>query len=100
MLILNKFSVDFTARKAEKEWKFLFLQFEDVVPLTVDAGISLWKVLRLHLTAATFEYVKSCKSYDEAVAEVKEVYVKPKKETEIRTPLLEYSGLTLQEAFG
>ncbi|KRX62641.1 hypothetical protein T09_12365, partial [Trichinella sp. T9] len=71
-LILNKFSVDFTARNAEKEWKFLLLQFEDVVPLTVDAGIIL------HLTAATFEYVKSCKSYDEAVAEVKEVYVKPK----------------------
>ncbi|KRX27151.1 hypothetical protein T07_1140 [Trichinella nelsoni] len=87
-LILNKFPVDFTARNAEKEWKFWLLQFEDDVPLTVDAGISLLKVLRLHLTAATFEYVKGCKSYDEAVAEVKEVYVKPKNKLSDKTMAL------------
>ncbi|KRZ16133.1 hypothetical protein T11_17666 [Trichinella zimbabwensis] len=77
-LTLNKFSVDSTAMNAEKEWKFWLLQFDDFVQLTVDAGISLLKVLRLYLTAATFVYVKDCKSYDESIAKVNEVYVKSK----------------------
>ncbi|OUC41116.1 hypothetical protein D917_00483 [Trichinella nativa] len=30
------------------------------------------------LTASTFEYVQGCKTYDEAIAKLNEVYVKPK----------------------
>ncbi|KRZ76304.1 hypothetical protein T10_1730 [Trichinella papuae] len=77
-LTLNKLPVDSTAMNAEKEWKFWLLQFEDFVQLTVDAWISLLKVLRLYLTAATFEYVKDCKSYDEAIVKLNEVYIKLK----------------------
>ncbi|KRY82183.1 hypothetical protein T4D_15272 [Trichinella pseudospiralis] len=80
-LTLNKFPVDSTAMNAEKEWKFWLLQFEDFVQLTVDAGAFhmmlessfVLVVFRLCLTAATFEYVKDCKSYDEAIAEMNEV---------------------------
>ncbi|KRX21394.1 Retrovirus-related Pol polyprotein from transposon 17.6 [Trichinella nelsoni] len=36
------------------------------------------KILRLYLTGSTFEYVQDCKTYDEAIAKLSEVYVKPK----------------------
>ncbi|KRY22914.1 Retrovirus-related Pol polyprotein from transposon gypsy [Trichinella patagoniensis] len=84
-LSLNKLAIDPTAPDAEKEWKFWLLQFQDFVQLTVDPGIDLLKILRLYLTASTFEYVQDCKTYDDAI-------------TEIRTRLLEHSVISLQEA--
>ncbi|KRX14048.1 hypothetical protein T07_298 [Trichinella nelsoni] len=77
-LSLNKLTIDPTAPDAEKEWKFWLLQFQDFVQLTVDPGIDLLKILRLYLTASTFKYVQDCKTYDEAIAKLNEVYVKPK----------------------
>ncbi|KRZ76358.1 hypothetical protein T10_8672 [Trichinella papuae] len=62
----------------EKEWKFWLLQFQDFVQLTVDTEVDLLKILRLYLTASTFEYVQDCKSYDEAIAKPNEVHVKLK----------------------
>ncbi|KRZ75170.1 hypothetical protein T10_2214 [Trichinella papuae] len=77
-LSLNKLAIDPTAADAEKEWKFWLLQFQDFVQLTVDPGVDLLKILRLYLTASTFEYVQECKSYDKAIATLNEVYVKLK----------------------
>ncbi|KRZ69283.1 hypothetical protein T10_11777 [Trichinella papuae] len=77
-LSLNKLAIDPTAADAEKEWKFWLLQFQDFVQLTMDPGVDLLKILRLYLTASTFEYVQDCKSYEEAIAKLNEVYVKPK----------------------
>ncbi|KRZ74453.1 Uncharacterized protein T10_6152 [Trichinella papuae] len=78
-LSLSKVVIDPTARDAEKEWKFWPLQFQDFVQLTVDPGIDLLKILRLFLTASTFENVQNCKSYDEVIAKLNEFYVKLKK---------------------
>ncbi|KRZ96753.1 Retrovirus-related Pol polyprotein from transposon 17.6 [Trichinella sp. T8] len=75
-LSLNKLAIDPTAPDAEKEWKFWLLQFQDFVQLTVDPGIDLLKILRLYLTASTFEYVQDCKTYDDAITKLNEVYVK------------------------
>ncbi|KRY45454.1 Retrovirus-related Pol polyprotein from transposon gypsy [Trichinella britovi] len=77
-LSLNKLAIDPTAPDAEKGWKFWLLQFQDFVQLTVEPGIDLLKNLRLYLTASTFEYVQDCKTYDDEIAKVNEVYVKPK----------------------
>ncbi|KRZ72456.1 Retrovirus-related Pol polyprotein from transposon 17.6 [Trichinella papuae] len=77
-LSLNKLSIDPTAADAEKEWKFWLLQFQDFVQLTMDPGVDLLKILRLYLTTSTFEYVQDCKSYEEAIAKLNDVYVKPK----------------------
>ncbi|KRZ49215.1 Actin, acrosomal process isoform [Trichinella nativa] len=57
-LSLNKLAIDPTAPDAEKGWKFWLLQFQDFVQLTVEPGIYLLKILRLYLTASTFEYVQ------------------------------------------
>ncbi|OUC47813.1 hypothetical protein D917_06637 [Trichinella nativa] len=51
---------------------------EDFVQLTVEPGIDLVKILRLYLTGSTFEYVQGCKTYDDTIAKLNEVYVKPK----------------------
>ncbi|KRX60337.1 Retrovirus-related Pol polyprotein from transposon gypsy [Trichinella sp. T9] len=77
-LSLIKLAIDPTAPDAEKGWKFWLLQFQDFVQLTVESGIDLLKILRLYLTASTFEYVQDCKTYDDAIAKVNEVYVKLK----------------------
>ncbi|KRX35170.1 Retrovirus-related Pol polyprotein from transposon gypsy [Trichinella murrelli] len=77
-LSLNKLAIDPTAPDAEKGWKFWLLQFQDFVQLTVEPGIDLLKILRLYLTASTFEYVQDCKTYDDEIAKVNEVYVKLK----------------------
>ncbi|OUC46565.1 zinc knuckle, partial [Trichinella nativa] len=75
---LIKLAIDPIAPDAEKKWKFWLLQFQDFVQLTVEPGIDLVKILRLYLTGSTFEYVQDCKTYDEAIAKLNEVYVKPK----------------------
>ncbi|KRZ96812.1 hypothetical protein T08_16584 [Trichinella sp. T8] len=77
-LSLNKLAIDPTAPDAEKGWKFWLLQFQDFVQLTVEPGIDLLKIFRLYLTASTFEYVQDCKTYDDEIAKVNEVYVKLK----------------------
>ncbi|XP_003370003.1 zinc knuckle protein [Trichinella spiralis] len=77
-LSLIKLAIDPIAPDAEKKWKFWLLQFQDFVQLTVEPGIDLVKILRLYLTGSTFEYVQDCKTYDEAIAKLNEVYVKPK----------------------
>ncbi|KRY45197.1 hypothetical protein T03_7324 [Trichinella britovi] len=66
------------ANNSEKKWKFWLLQFQDFVQLTVEPGSDLVKILRLYLSGSTFEYVQDCKTYDEAIAKLNEVYVKPK----------------------
>ncbi|KRX34532.1 hypothetical protein T05_1347 [Trichinella murrelli] len=57
------------------------IRYEDAnnfVQLTVEPGSDLVKILRLYLSGSTFEYVQDCKNYDEAIAKLNEVYVKPK----------------------
>ncbi|KRY15368.1 Actin, acrosomal process isoform [Trichinella patagoniensis] len=77
-IVHQKFAIDPTAPDAEKEWKFWLLQFQDFVQLTVEPGIDLLKILRLYLTASTFEYLQECKTYDDEIAKLNEIYVKLK----------------------
>ncbi|KRX22741.1 Retrovirus-related Pol polyprotein from transposon 17.6 [Trichinella nelsoni] len=70
--------MDPIAPDAEKEWTFWLLQFQDFVQLTVKPGIDLLNILRLYLTASNFEYVQDCKTYDEVIAKMNEIYVKLK----------------------
>ena len=75
----GKLDADPSSRTAE-DWLHWIRTFENFVSILPTEGLNKLQVLTNHVSPRIFEYIEHCESYDDALATLKALYIKPTNE--------------------
>ena len=96
----GKLDADPSSSTAEKDWLHWIRTFENFVSILPAEGLNKLQVLTNHVSPRIFEYIEHCESYDDALATIKALYIKPTNEVFARHLLAtqrQRSGETMDE---
>ena len=91
---------DPSSTTAEKDWLHWIRTFENFVSALPAEGLNKLQVLTNYVSPQIFEYIEQCEAYEEAIATLKALYIKPTNEVFARHLLAtrrQKSGETMDE---
>ena len=96
----GRLDTDPSSSSAEKDWLHWIRTFENFVSVLPAQGLNKLQVLTNYVSPRIFEYVERCEGYDDAIATLRALYIKPTNEVFARHVLAtrrQQSGETLDE---
>ena len=96
----EKLGTDPNSSMANKEWLHWIRTFENFVSVLPTDGLNKLQVLTNYVSPRIFEYIEHCENYDDAIATLKALYIKPTNEVFARHLLAtrrQRSGETIDE---
>ena len=70
------FETDHNATDAAKQWKYFFKTFQNFLS-AVDASANKLQLLINYVSPDVYTLIEDCETYEQAIATLKKIYVKP-----------------------
>lgn len=76
----GKLDTDPSSSTAEKDWLHWICTFENFISALPTQGLNKLQLLVNYVSPRTYEYIEHCGTYAEAIATLKDLYIKPTNE--------------------
>ena len=100
LLRSEKLATDPSSSTAGKDWLHWIRTFENFVSVLPTDGLNKLQVLTNYVSPRIFEYIEHCEGYDNAIATLKALYIKPTNEVfaqHLQATRPQESGETIDE---